>query len=161
MPGQWIEDEIFKRLREAGATVSTVFGLPEITRINDTNVKLRIDAVQRWGRPAFNVVWQHFEPTFRTDYYGKIDFDALVAALLDFVQREKPLQDERQRLGRLHNEIVALVKSLGVKIRSNGDGKLRNATITIGDKVTVTIQLPLCRRKEIVGLLEYLLRDKK
>jgi len=160
-PGQWIRDELLARLRAAGVPVGTESDPDDLTVIDDAYIPLRINEIKRWGGVGFEVDLGHFN-TFKTDRYGKLDFDAIMPALLNHVKEEKARQAKQLRLHRLRQRLAKLIEPLGVKMRSPYHGRLGKAVLTIDDeRVVVTIQFSLRRPNEIRELIEFLSRKRK
>ena len=96
-PGQWIRDELCARLRAAGLSVGTESDPDDLTVIDDTYISLQISEIKRWGGVGCEVDLGHFD-TFKTDRYGKLDFDAIMPALRKRVKEEKARQTKHLRL---------------------------------------------------------------
>jgi len=160
-PGQWIRDELLARLRAAGVLVGTESDPNDLTRIDDTYIRVRINEVQRWGGIGYEVDFGHFL-NFKTDRYGNLDFDAIMPALLSHLKEEKASQAKQVRLYKLRQRLVDLVEPLGVKMQSPYHGRLGKATLTIEDEeVVVTIQFSIRRPSAIRELIEFLSRKRK
>lgn len=144
-PGQWIRDELCARLRAAGLPVGTESEPDDFTVIDDAYIPLRINEIKRWGGVGYEIDLGHFD-TFKTDRYGKLDFDAVMPVLLNRVKEEKARQAKQVRLIKLRLRLTKLIEPLGVKMRSSYDGRLGKTALTIEDeKVIVTVHFSIYR----------------
>ncbi len=160
-PGQWIRDELCARLRTAGLPVGTESEPDDLTVIDDAYIFLRINEIKRWGGVGYEIDLGHFD-TFKTDRYGKLDFDAIMPVLLKRVKEEKARQAKQVRLIKLRLRLTKLIEPLGVKMRSPYDGRLGKAALSIEEqRVVVTILYSLHRPNEIRELIEFLSRKGK
>ena len=160
-PGQWIRDELCARLRAAGLPVGTDSDPDDLTVIDDAYISLEINEIKRWGGVGYEVDLGHFD-TFKTDRYGKLDFDAIMPVLLKRVKEEKARQAKQVRLIKLRLRLTKLIEPLGVKMRSPYDGRLGKAALAIDEeRVVVTIRFSLRRPNEIRELMEFLSRKRK
>jgi hypothetical protein len=159
-PGQWIRDELCARLRAAGLRVGTESDPNDLTVIDDADIPLRISECQRWGGIGYEVDLGHFL-TFKTDRQGKLDFDAMMPAILRRIKEEKASQAKQLRLHRLRERLFELIEPLGVKMRSPFHGRLGKTVLTVeNERVILTVPLSLRRPGEVRELIEFLLRNK-
>jgi hypothetical protein len=161
-PGQWIRDELLARLRAAGVPVGTELDPDDLTRIDDADIRFRINEVRRWGGVGYEVDIGHFLHHFKTDRHGNLDFDAIMSALLSHVKDEKAAQAWKGQLFKLRERLINLVEPLGVKWQSHYRGRLRTTVLTIDeDRVLVTVDFSLRRPRAIRELIEFLARKGK
>ena len=161
-PGQWIRDELLARLRAAGVPVGTELDPDDLTRIDDADIRFRINEVRRWGGVGYEVDIGHFLHHFKTDRHGNLDFDAIMSALLSHVKEEKAAQAREEQLFKLRERLINLVEPLGVKWQSHYRGRLRTTVLTIDeDRVLVTVDFSLRRPRAIRELIEFLARKGK
>ena len=133
----------------------------DLTVIDDAYISLEINEIKRWGGVGYEVDLGHFD-TFKTDRYGKLDFDAIMPVLLKRVKEEKARQAKQVRLIKLRLRLTKLIEPLGVKMRSPYDGRLGKAALAIDEgRVIVTIRFSLRRPNEIRELMEFLSLKRK
>jgi hypothetical protein len=159
--GHWIRDELLTRLRAAGVPVGTESDPDDLTRIDDADIRFRINEVKRWGGVGYEVDIGQFLHHFKTDRHGNLDFDAITSALLSHAKAEKAAQAREDQLFSLRERLIALLEPLGVKMQSHYRGRLRRIVLTIDeDRVLVTVNFSLRRPRTIRELVELLARKK-